>query len=106
MLLIGGTADSRFSLVWAFFYANYIVGRINYTSAYAGPSKRIVQKGFVSCEVLLYNSALRLLGWTYLKRLWWVSPSWLGRQIVALEVEGSSPFTHPSFFWTRKRKRV
>lgn len=26
---------------------------------------------------------------------WWVWPSWLRRQIVALEIEGSSPFTHP-----------
>ena len=29
-------------------------------------------------------------------RAWWVWPSWLRRQIVALEIEGSSPFTHPS----------
>ncbi len=29
-------------------------------------------------------------------RKWWVWPSWLGRQIVALEVVGSSPITHPS----------
>ena len=34
------------------------------------------------------------LVWLLRKR--WVSPSWLGRQIVALEAEGSSPFTHPS----------
>ena len=27
---------------------------------------------------------------------WWVWPSWLGRQIVALEVVGSNPITHPS----------
>ena len=27
--------------------------------------------------------------------LWWVWRSWLARQIVALEAEGSSPFTHP-----------
>lgn len=28
---------------------------------------------------------------------WWVWPSWLGRQIVALEVVGSTPITHPIF---------
>ena len=27
--------------------------------------------------------------------IWWVWRSWLARQIVALEAEGSSPFTHP-----------
>ena len=27
--------------------------------------------------------------------LWWVWRSWLARQIVALEAEGSSPSTHP-----------
>ena len=26
-------------------------------------------------------------------------PSWLGRQIVALEVEGSNPFIHPIFIF-------
>ena len=26
---------------------------------------------------------------------WWVWPSWLGRQIVALEVVGSNPTIHP-----------
>lgn len=30
-------------------------------------------------------------------KLWWVWPSWLGRQIVALETKGSNPFTHPFF---------
>lgn len=27
--------------------------------------------------------------------IWWVQLSWLERQIVALEVKGSNPFTHP-----------
>ena len=27
--------------------------------------------------------------------IWWVWRSWLARQIVALEAEGSSPSTHP-----------
>lgn len=31
------------------------------------------------------------------KGTWWVWPSWLGRKIVALEVVGSNPITHPSF---------
>ena len=31
-----------------------------------------------------------------LQILWWVWHSWLARQIVVLEVKGSSPFTHPS----------
>ena len=30
-------------------------------------------------------------------KLWWVWPSWLGRQIVDLEVEGSKPCIHPIF---------
>ena len=30
-------------------------------------------------------------------KAWWVWRSWLARQIVALEVEGSNPFTHPIF---------
>ena len=30
--------------------------------------------------------------------IWWVWRSWLARQIVALEAEGSSPFTHPESF--------
>ena len=34
---------------------------------------------------------------------WWVWPSWLRRQIVALEIEGSSPFTHPFFIASRRR---
>ena len=29
-------------------------------------------------------------------RSWWVWPSWLRRQIVALEIVGSSPIIHPS----------
>ena len=33
-----------------------------------------------------------------LRVTWWVWPSWLGRQIVALEVVGSNPITHPRFF--------
>lgn len=31
------------------------------------------------------------------RETWWVWPSWLGRKIVALEVVGSNPITHPSF---------
>ena len=34
--------------------------------------------------------------------IWWVWRSWLARQIVALEAEGSSPFTHPGRFSGRK----
>ena len=30
--------------------------------------------------------------------IWWVWRSWLARQIVALEAEGSSPSTHPSLY--------
>ena len=29
------------------------------------------------------------------KRIWWIWPSWLRRQIVALKIVGSSPITHP-----------
>ena len=29
-------------------------------------------------------------------RIWWVWPSWLARQIVALEVIGSTPIYHPT----------
>ena len=35
--------------------------------------------------------------------VWWVWRSWLARQIVALEAEGSTPFTHPIFsFFTMR----
>ena len=37
-------------------------------------------------------------GSTQRNPLWWVWRSWLARQIVALEAEGSSPFTHPRKF--------
>ena len=37
---------------------------------------------------------------------WWVWRSWLARQIVALEVEGSNPFTHPIFLRHELRNRV
>ena len=30
--------------------------------------------------------------------IWWVWRSWLARQIVALEVEGSSPSIHPFLY--------
>ena len=30
--------------------------------------------------------------------LWWVSRSWLARQIVALKAVGSNPITHPSLY--------
>ncbi len=30
--------------------------------------------------------------------IWWMWPSWLGRQIVALEVVGSNPIIHPIDF--------
>ena len=29
------------------------------------------------------------------KRIWWIWPSWLRRQIVALKIVGSSPIIHP-----------
>ena len=32
-------------------------------------------------------------------------PSWLRRQIVALKIEGSNPFIHPIFFFTRFSRR-
>ena len=32
-------------------------------------------------------------------KIWWVWRSWLARQIVALEAEGSSPSTHPKVSW-------
>ena len=28
-------------------------------------------------------------------RIWWIWPSWLRRQIVALKIVGSSPIIHP-----------
>ena len=30
-------------------------------------------------------------------RIWWIWPSWLRRQIVALKIVGSSPIIHPIF---------
>ena len=32
-------------------------------------------------------------------RIWWMWRSWLARQIVALEAEGSNPFIHPILFF-------
>ena len=39
-------------------------------------------------SVVFSRSEMRL-------EIWWVWRSWLARQIVALEAEGSSPSTHP-----------
>lgn len=44
-----------------------------------------VGRGFES--LLAYHSAN--------KRIWWIWPSWLRRQIVALKIVGSSPIIHP-----------
>ena len=38
----------------------------------------------------------------FINLIWWVWRSWLARQIVALEAEGSSPSTHP-LLSTRQR---
>ena len=34
---------------------------------------------------------------SYECEVWWVWPSWLGRQIVALKVMGSNPIIHPIY---------
>ena len=38
--------------------------------------------------------------------IWWVWRSWLARQIVVLEIVGSSPITHPFFMQTYSLRAV
>ena len=59
--------------------------------------EKILKKGLRCGGDICIVFACRLGITQTARETWWVWPSWLGRKIVALEVVGSNPITHPSF---------
>ena len=49
-------------------------------------------------HIYLFHSVALLLFHMDVSLIWWVWRSWLARQIVALEAEGSSPSIHPFLY--------
>ena len=62
------------------------------------PSKPWVGGSNPFGHIYLFHSVALLLFHMDVSLIWWVWRSWLARQIVALEAEGSSPSIHPFLY--------